>query len=156
MHSGRYGAEKGSLVGVWFGRAHAPSDQDREHRPMAIAKIGDGKKASRRTVGGAVWRRSGISAAFRSRSRRSPRVVKANEIRRLDRDDAALVRIAKPHFSKIASNETLAEQDPLLPRLLAAATVGAAPAGPATQRTPIRIVFDPADRPVGKGAVSGK
>jgi len=47
-------------------------------------------------------------------------------------------------------DETMAEQDPLLARLLAAATVGAAPAGPATRRQPIRIVLDPTIVPSGK------
>jgi len=50
-------------------------------------------------------------------------------------------------------DETLGEQDPLLAKLLAAATTGAAPAGPASKRQPIRIVLDPDDRPVGKGAL---
>jgi hypothetical protein len=35
--------------------------------------------------------------------------------------------------------------------LLAAATAGAAPAGPANKRKAIRIVLDPDDRPVAKG-----
>jgi hypothetical protein len=51
----------------------------------------------------------------------------------------------------VVPDETLGEQDPLLARLLAAATAGAAPAGPATRRTPIRIVLASDDRPVGKG-----
>jgi hypothetical protein len=34
---------------------------------------------------------------------------------------------------------------------LAAATIGAAPAGPATKRRPVRTVLDPDDRPVAKG-----
>ena len=43
--------------------------------------------------------------------------------------------------------------DPLLAKLLAAATAGTAPAGPASKRQPIRIVLDPDDRPVAKGAL---
>ena len=53
-------------------------------------------------------------------------------------------------------DETLGEQDPLLAKLLAAATAGAAPAGPVTKRRPIRIVLDPDDRPVGKGVLCGQ
>jgi len=40
---------------------------------------------------------------------------------------------------------------PLLAKLLAAATAGASPAGPANKRKVIRIVLDPDDRPVAKG-----
>jgi hypothetical protein len=36
----------------------------------------------------------------------------------------------------VVPDETLGEQDPLLAKLLAAATVGAAPAGPVTKRQP--------------------
>ena len=53
-------------------------------------------------------------------------------------------------------DETLGEQDPLLAKLLAAATAGAAPAGPVTKRRPIRIVLDPDDRPVAKGNLCGQ
>jgi hypothetical protein len=51
----------------------------------------------------------------------------------------------------VVADETLGEQDPLLAQLLAAATIGAAPAGPTTKRRPVRIVLDPDDRPVAKG-----
>jgi hypothetical protein len=44
----------------------------------------------------------------------------------------------------------------LLAKLLAAATAGAAPAGPASKRQPIRMVLDPDERPVGKGALCGQ
>jgi len=37
----------------------------------------------------------------------------------------------------------MGEKDPLLARLLAAATAGASPAGPAHKRSPVRIVLDP-------------
>ena len=53
----------------------------------------------------------------------------------------------------VVGDETMGEKDPLLARLLAAATAGAAPAGPANQRKPLRIVLDPDDRPVGKGTL---
>jgi hypothetical protein len=53
-------------------------------------------------------------------------------------------------------DETVGEKDPLLAKLLAAATVGAEPAGPASKRQPIRIVLDPDERPVGKGALCGQ
>jgi hypothetical protein len=39
----------------------------------------------------------------------------------------------------VVPDETLGERDPLLAKLLAAATAGAAPAGLSTQRQPIRI-----------------
>ena len=51
------------------------------------------------------------------------------------------------------SDETMGEKDPLLARLLAAATAGSPPAGPANKRKPIRIVLEPDDRPVAKGAL---
>jgi hypothetical protein len=51
----------------------------------------------------------------------------------------------------IVGDETMGEKDPLLARLLAAATAGSPPAGPATKRKPIRIVLDPDDRPIAKG-----
>jgi hypothetical protein len=51
----------------------------------------------------------------------------------------------------VVADETLGEQDPLLARVLAAATIGAAPAGPATKRRPVRIVPDRDERPVAKG-----
>jgi hypothetical protein len=51
----------------------------------------------------------------------------------------------------VVADETLGEKDPLLARLLAAATAGAPPAVPATKRKPVRIVLDPDDRPVTKG-----
>jgi hypothetical protein len=53
----------------------------------------------------------------------------------------------------VVPDETLGEQDPLLAKLLAAATTGAAPAGPASKRQPIRVVLDPDERPVGKGTL---
>jgi len=49
----------------------------------------------------------------------------------------------------VVGDETMGEKDPLLARLLAAATAGAAPAGPANKRKPLRIVLDPDERPVG-------
>ncbi len=45
----------------------------------------------------------------------------------------------------VVPDETMGESDPLLAHLLAAATAGAAPAGPASKRQPIRIVLHPAD-----------
>jgi hypothetical protein len=51
----------------------------------------------------------------------------------------------------VVADETMGEKDPLLARLLAAATAGAAPAGPANKRKVLRIVLDPDDRPVAKG-----
>jgi hypothetical protein len=46
----------------------------------------------------------------------------------------------------VVPDETLGEQDPLLAKLLTAATAGAAPAGPASKRQPIRIVLAPDGR----------
>jgi Putative transposase len=43
------------------------------------------------------------------------------------------------------------EEDPLLARLLAAATTGAPPAGPAQKRAPVPITVDPQAGPVAKG-----
>jgi len=46
----------------------------------------------------------------------------------------------------VVADETLGDNDPLLARLLAAATAGSAPAGPTTKRKQIRIALDPDDR----------
>jgi hypothetical protein len=51
----------------------------------------------------------------------------------------------------VVGDETIGEKDPLLAKLLAAATAGAPPAGPAQKRAPVRIMLDPDDRPVAKG-----
>jgi hypothetical protein len=56
----------------------------------------------------------------------------------------------------VVTDESLGEKDPLLAKLLAAAAAGAEPIGPANKRQPIRIVLDPDDRPVGKGALCGQ
>jgi hypothetical protein len=56
----------------------------------------------------------------------------------------------------VVTDETMGEKDPLLARLLAAATAGVEPAGPASKRAPIRIVLDSDERPVGKGALCGQ
>jgi hypothetical protein len=53
----------------------------------------------------------------------------------------------------VVSDETMGEKDPLLARLLAAATAGTPPAGPANKRKPVRIVLAPDDRPVAKGTL---
>jgi hypothetical protein len=53
----------------------------------------------------------------------------------------------------VVSDETMGEKDPLLAKLLAAATAGAPPAGWANKRKPVRIVLDPDDRPVAKGTL---
>ena len=53
----------------------------------------------------------------------------------------------------VVADETMGEKDPLLARLLAAATAGAPPAGWANKRKPVRIVLDPDDRPVTKGTL---
>jgi len=56
----------------------------------------------------------------------------------------------------VMTDETLGDKDPLLARLLAAATAGAPPAGPANKRKPIRIVLDPDAHPVAKGNLCGQ
>jgi hypothetical protein len=56
----------------------------------------------------------------------------------------------------VVTDESLGEKDPLLAKLLAAATAGASPAGPANKRQPIRILLDPDERPIGKGALCGQ
>ena len=67
----------------------------------------------------------------------------------------AITLVATPGDGEatLVPDETMGEQDPLLATLLVAATAGAAPAGPATKRRPIRIALDPDDRPVPKGAL---
>jgi hypothetical protein len=56
----------------------------------------------------------------------------------------------------VVTDETMGEEDPLLARLLAAATAGAPPAGPAQKRKPVRIVLDPHAHPVAKGNLCGQ
>jgi hypothetical protein len=56
----------------------------------------------------------------------------------------------------VVTDESMAEKDPLLAKLLAAAAAGSQPAVPASKRQPIRIVLDPLDRPVTKGALCGQ
>jgi hypothetical protein len=56
----------------------------------------------------------------------------------------------------VVTDETMGDKDPLLARLLAAATAGASPAGPANKRKPIRIVLDPDAHPVAKGNLCGQ
>ena len=51
----------------------------------------------------------------------------------------------------VVTDETIGEKDPLLAKLLAAATAGASPAGPTHKRSPVRIVLDPDAHPVAKG-----
>jgi hypothetical protein len=68
---------------------------------------------------------------------------------------AVITLVTAPGDSEVTvvTDETMGEKDPLLARLLAAATAGAAPAGPANKRKTIRIVLDPDDRPVAKGTL---
>ena len=56
----------------------------------------------------------------------------------------------------MVGDETIGEKDPLLAKLLAAATAGAPPAGPTQKRAPVRIMLDPDDRPVAKGKLCGQ
>jgi hypothetical protein len=53
----------------------------------------------------------------------------------------------------VVGDETMGDKDPLLAKLLAAATSGAPPAGWANKRKPVRIMLDPDDRPVTKGTL---
>jgi len=56
----------------------------------------------------------------------------------------------------VVADDTMGEKDPLLAKLLAAATAGVDPPGPANQRQPIRIALDPDERLVGKAALCGQ
>jgi hypothetical protein len=56
----------------------------------------------------------------------------------------------------VVTDESMGEKNPLLAKLLAAATAGVAPAGPTTKRQPIRIVLDPDERPVARGTLCGQ
>ena len=51
----------------------------------------------------------------------------------------------------IVGDETLGEDDPLLAQLLAAATAGLPPAGPAQPRAPLRMALSANDKPIAKG-----
>jgi hypothetical protein len=51
----------------------------------------------------------------------------------------------------VVADESMGEKDPLLAKLLAAATAGAEPAGPGKRRKVIRMVHDPDAPPVAKG-----
>jgi hypothetical protein len=53
----------------------------------------------------------------------------------------------------VVGDETMGEKDPLLAKLLAAATAGAPPAGWANKRKPVCIALEPDDRPVAKGTL---
>jgi hypothetical protein len=53
--------------------------------------------------------------------------------------------------SVIVGDETLGEDDPLLAQLLAAATAGLPPAGPAQKRAPVRLLLPEAASPTPKG-----
>ena len=53
-------------------------------------------------------------------------------------------------------DEAIGADDPLLARLLGAATIGAPPAGPAQKRAPVRIAHDSLARPVSKGKLCGQ
>ena len=56
----------------------------------------------------------------------------------------------------VVADETMGESDPLLAKLLAAATAVAPPAGWAQKHKPIRIVLAPDDRPVAKGKLCAR
>jgi hypothetical protein len=56
----------------------------------------------------------------------------------------------------VLTDDTMGETDPLLAKLLAAATAGIGPASSANKRLPIQIVLDPEERPVGKGVLCGQ
>jgi hypothetical protein len=56
----------------------------------------------------------------------------------------------------VVTDESMAEKDPLLAKLLAAATASAGEACSATKRREIRIVLAPDERPVGKGTLCGQ
>jgi hypothetical protein len=56
----------------------------------------------------------------------------------------------------LVSDETIADKDPLLAKLLAAASAGASPAGHVNKRKTIRFVLDPHDRPIAKGTLCGQ
>ena len=51
----------------------------------------------------------------------------------------------------IVGDDTLREDDPLLAELLAAATAGLPPAGPAERRGPLRLALSATAQPVPKG-----
>lgn len=53
--------------------------------------------------------------------------------------------------SGIVGDESLGEDDPLLAQLLAAATAGLPPAGPAHKRAPVRLVLPEGASPTPKG-----
>jgi hypothetical protein len=56
----------------------------------------------------------------------------------------------------VVSQESFGEKDPLVAKLLAAATAGAPPAGWAQKLKPVRIVLDPDDGPVAEGTLCGQ
>jgi hypothetical protein len=69
------------------------------------------------------------------------------------RGDITLVTAPGDSEVTVVSDESMGEKDPLLARLLVAATAGAPPAGWAQKRKPVRIVLDLDDRPVAKGTL---
>jgi len=54
------------------------------------------------------------------------------------------------------TDETMGDKDPLRARLLAAPIAGAPPTGPANQRKPIRIGFDPDAHAMAKANACGQ
>jgi len=56
----------------------------------------------------------------------------------------------------VVADDTMAEKDPLLAKLLAVATSGTEVARSANRRREIRVVLDPDERPVGKGTLCGQ
>jgi hypothetical protein len=82
---------------------------------------------------------------------------------RREPEKTALFQVIQQHLTApgdgevtVVTDDTIGDKDPLLARLLAAATAGTPPAGPANKRKPIRIVLDPDDRPVAKGNSCGQ
>jgi hypothetical protein len=73
-------------------------------------------------------------------------------VRYLERRGAIAVVTAPGHGElTVASDEGIAESDPLLARLLAAAAAGAPPAGPALKRAPVRLSVAPGATAQPKG-----
>src|SRR5664279_6522143 len=78
----------------------------------------------------------------------SPMARASKRILRFLQRRAVITLVTAPGDGEVTvvADEIMGEKDPLLARLLAAATAGAAPAGPANKRKVIRIVHDPARR----------
>jgi hypothetical protein len=81
----------------------------------------------------------------------------SKRILRFPKRRGVITLVATPSDGEVTvvTDKPMGEEDPPLARLLAAATAGAPPAGPANKRKPLGIVVDPDAHAVAKGNLCG-